>query len=196
MIATTDKTTSVYERDDAAIEALARPVDPGDIKYRQATYDINTTVKMLGYVDARYVMDRLDESVGSANWTNEYMEIKGRIFCRITINFPSGKTISKMDCGSETTFEQEKGVVSDALKRAAVLFGIGRDLYSLPDYKAETNARGKVSYGWLPPSLPQPHAVQTDSGNKASTNRPSDPEPPPIAFEPTPIQPPLSLIHI
>jgi len=118
------------------------------------------------------------------------MEIKDRIFCRITINFPSGKTISKMDCGAETRFEQEKGVVSDALKRTAVLFGIGRDLYSLPDYKAETNALGKVSFGWRPPSLPQAHAAQTDSGTKVSTGRPPEPEPPPISDDTPPPPPP------
>jgi len=195
MPVTTSKITyTENEQDAAVIEGLKRPVGMADIKWRQASAETSAKVKMLGYIDARYVMDRLDECAGATNWSNEYMEIKDRIFCRITINFPSGKTISKMDCGAETRFEQEKGVVSDALKRTAVLFGIGRDLYSLPDYWAETNAIGKTSYGWQPPnSLPQPKKSQTEPGDGVTISaQPPVPEPPPIAYEspPTPPAPP------
>ena len=127
------------------IEALHNPVPPDEVKWRQARYDKpNGYVKMLAYVDARYVMDVLDNVVGSENWQNEYMEIKGRIFCKLTIQLPSGKTVSKMDCGAETDIEAEKGAVSDALKRVAVLFGVGRDLYSMGDHFAVTNDRGYV----------------------------------------------------
>ena len=145
------------------IEALHLPVPPDEIKWRQARYDKpNGYVKMLAYVDARYVMDVLDNVVGSENWQNEYMEIKGRIFCKLTIQLPSGKTVSKMDCGVETDIEAEKGAVSDALKRVAVLFGIGRDLYSMGDHFAETNDRGYVDLNtWeTPRSEAIPEKVQ------------------------------------
>ena len=49
-----------------------------------------------------------------------------------------------MDCGTESNVEKQKGEASDAFKRAAVQFGIGRDLYNLPTYRAEmTEYNGK-----------------------------------------------------
>jgi hypothetical protein len=37
----------------------------------------------------------------------------------------------KSDCGTESQVEKQKGEASDAFKRAAVMWGIGRFLYSL-----------------------------------------------------------------
>ena len=114
---------------------------------------------MLTYVDARYVQDKLDEVVGVGNWTNEFYELKGRLFCRITINFlrEDGTigSISKTDCGVESNVEKEKGEVSDAFKRCAVHFGLGRDLYPKRDAKpliARCNANGKPPFNWTPES--------------------------------------------
>ena len=46
------------------IEALHNPVSPDEVKWRQARYDKpNGYVRMLAYVDARYVMDVLDNVV-------------------------------------------------------------------------------------------------------------------------------------
>ena len=89
---------------------------------------------MLRYIDARFVMDKLDLIVGSENWSNEYYEIKGNLFCKITIRFlredGTIDSISKMDCGTESNVEKQKGEASDSFKRCAVHFGLGRDLYS------------------------------------------------------------------
>ena len=53
-----------------------------------------------------------------------------------------------MDCGTEGNIEKEKAEASDALKRTAVQFGIGRDLYSSKNYRVELNEyNGK----WYPP---------------------------------------------
>jgi hypothetical protein len=127
-------------------------------KYRVGntfTYDGKKFANMLCYVDARYVQDKLDEVVGPTNWSSEFIEIKGNLFCKITITFQreDGKydTISKMDCGVESNVEKQKGEASDAFKRAAVQFGIGRDLYNPPkdnSYRVEmTEFKGK----WYPP---------------------------------------------
>ena len=180
------------------IEALHNPVSPDEIKWRQARYDKpNGYVKMLAYVDARYVMDVLDNVVGSENWQNEYMEIKGRIFCKLTIQLPSGKTVSKMDCGVETDIEAEKGAVSDALKRVAVLFGIGRDLYSMGDHFAETNDRGYVDLNtWeTPRSEAIPEKVQiprtgakeptTSALAQSQSDETAVESPPPVKHVPT-----------
>ena len=111
---------------------------------------------MLTYIDARYVMDRLDEVVGIGNWKSEFHELRNRLFCTITITFLREDgvvdTISKTDCGVESNVEKEKGEVSDAFKRCAVHFGIGRDLYSNTDprkYITELT-NGKAPFGWKP----------------------------------------------
>ena len=120
-------------------------------KYRVGstfTYNGKKIANMLCYVDARYVQDKLDEIVGVGNWSAEFIEIKRALFCRITISYLRDNgdigIVSKMDCGTESNVEKEKGEASDAFKRAAVHFGIGRDLYSLPNYRAEmTESNGK-----------------------------------------------------
>ena len=94
----------------------------------------NGGVSLLLYIDARAVMRLLDETVGAYNWTDEYREMHGSVFCKINIRDPeSGEWIGKEDVGSESNVEKEKGQVSDAFKRAAVKWGIGRELYTAPD---------------------------------------------------------------
>ena len=83
---------------------------------------------MLCYIDARDVMDRLDEVCGS-NWSDDYKEVKGRIVCTITID-----GVSRSDGAGDTEIEGEKGGLSDAFKRAAVKWGIGRYLYNASEY--------------------------------------------------------------
>lgn len=88
----------------------------------------------LAYIDARDVMDRLDEVVGNSNWEDSYTETpNGRVICTLRINFPGGGWISKSDGAGDTGTEGEKGAISDALKRAAVKFGVGRYLYAFPN---------------------------------------------------------------
>lgn len=84
--------------------------------------------KSLDYVDARFCMDRLDESVGPMNWKNEYKEVCGQLICGVSI-FDGDGWVTKWDVGTESNFEAEKGHFSDAFKRACVHWGIGRDLY-------------------------------------------------------------------
>ena len=121
-------------------------------KYRVGnTFDFNgkKLANMLCYIDARYVMDTLDKIVGVGNWDNEYFEIKRNLFCKITIRFEKEDgtigQVSKMDCGTESNVEKQKGESSDAFKRCAVQFGVARDLYSSPNYRVEMNEyKGKL----------------------------------------------------
>ena len=140
-------------------DLLQEPVPSNEIKYRQAKFGLSEgeSVQMLAYIDARYVMQVLDDTFGVENWSNEYVLLGRKTFCKLSATFPDGKVVSKMDVGAETDFEQEKGVVSDALKRTAVLFGIGRDLYSLPKYWAEAGFNGFVSRDWSPPTSSPSH---------------------------------------
>lgn len=87
--------------------------------------------KCVAYVDARQVQDRLDEVCGAVNWQVEYKEHKGNLFSSIGIYTPEG-WVWKSDCGTESNVEKQKGEASDAFKRAAVMWGVGRFLYDLP----------------------------------------------------------------
>jgi hypothetical protein len=84
----------------------------------------------LAYIDARTVMDRLDSVVGFTNWQCNYTPGVGTsIVCNIGINI--GQWIWKADGAGPSDMEADKGALSDAFKRAAVRFGIGRYLYEL-----------------------------------------------------------------
>ncbi|MEI3803123.1 Rad52/Rad22 family DNA repair protein [Agrobacterium sp. CCNWLW32] len=85
----------------------------------------------LAYLDARDVMDRLDQVCTPAFWQSEHFEAgKDRLGCRIGI-FINGQWVWKSDGAGDTDVEAEKGAFSSALKRAAVSWGIGRYLYDL-----------------------------------------------------------------
>lgn len=90
----------------------------------------------LAYIDARDVMNRLDDVCGPENWQDSYVETaKGRIICTISIRVPvfddGQQWVSKSDGAGDTDIEGDKGGISDAFKRAAVKWGIGRYLYDI-----------------------------------------------------------------
>lgn len=94
-------------------------------------------VVVLLYKTARTDMDILDETVGPANWTNDYREIKGNLYCGLAVREAEDKPfIWKWDCGIESREDdegnQKKGEASDAFKRAGFRWGIGRELYTAP----------------------------------------------------------------
>lgn len=99
-------------------------------KVNKKPYDANKPVKaqMLVYIDARDVQDRLDEVCGY-NWNNNLKEVAGRMVCEITIG-----GITKSDGAGDTDFEGEKGGISDAFKRSAVMWGVGRYLYNAKNF--------------------------------------------------------------
>lgn len=93
--------------------------------------------KMLDYITSRQVMDLLDEVVGPANWKEEKPSREGKnLYWGISIKI-DGEWVTKWDCGAESQIESEKGEASDAFKRAAVKWGIGRFLY--PDTPKQSN---------------------------------------------------------
>lgn len=91
-----------------------------------------TKAMALAYIDARDVMDRLDAVCGPHGWSNSFVETaKGRIVCTISLKV-GDEWVSKSDGAGDTDVEGEKGALSDAFKRCAVQWGIGRYLYRLP----------------------------------------------------------------
>lgn len=107
--------------------------------------------KYLLYQDARCATNILDETVTPFNWQVKYEEHKGNLFCYIGIKNPeTNEWIWKGDAGSESQVEKEKGEASDAFKRAAVKWGIGRELYTAPSIYIPNGEASKVtsiSYG-------------------------------------------------
>ena len=91
-------------------------------------------VQLLLYKTARTDMQLLDETVGAYNWQCKYEEIKGNLYCTVSIwDEKKQQWISKQDCGVESAFgDKEKGEASDARKRAGFAVGIGRELYTSP----------------------------------------------------------------
>ncbi len=108
----------------------------------------------VAYIDARQVMDVLDEVVGPGNWQDEYREVAGNVYCDLALRIPNhggpgapaADWVSKSDCGVESTFESEKGQASDAFKRAAVKWGIGRFLYRLDTVRLKSIELGNGKY--------------------------------------------------
>jgi len=93
----------------------------------------------LAYVDARDVMKRFDDVCGDL-WQVEY-PFDG--CCRIGIKIDN-EWIWRSNGAGETQVEGEKGKFSDAFKRAAVLWGVGRYLYYLPNTWCDLN-NGKIA---------------------------------------------------
>lgn len=95
---------------------------------------------VLGYIDSRDAQDRLDEVIWF-DWEDQYMEIKWRLYCGVTIKWKT-----RWDCGTESNTEQEKGEASDAFKRACVKRGLGRFLYTLPNMYITKDEAQKNKY--------------------------------------------------
>ena len=103
--------------------ALKRPFK--NVKWRKGYKN----GKDLVYIDARDVMDRLDTVFGVDGWQTKYEYMGDRMICNLSVRFDL-EWITKSDGAGDSNIEGEKGGISDSLKRAAVLLGIGRYLYN------------------------------------------------------------------
>lgn len=105
------------------------------------------------YKDARVDRSILNETVGRFGWQSEFVLVNGNLFCKVSIKNPEGQWISKMDVGTESNTEKEKGQASDAFKRACFAWGIGEELYSSPSVEIQlhtdeyTSGRETDKYG-------------------------------------------------
>ena len=89
--------------------------------------------RQLHYITARTAMNRLDSVLGPENWWDEYVPGENSVVCRLTVRLPDGSTLTKSDAGGYAGMadqgDDDKSGFSDAFKRAAVKFGVGRYLY-------------------------------------------------------------------
>jgi hypothetical protein len=170
--------------------ALAVPFDPGEVRWKPQTVSKDQKRALaVAYVDARVIQDRLDEVLGVMGWQDSYECLPdGSVVCRLRIRL-GGEWIEKMDVGGQSEQPDEgdrrKSAFSDALKRAAVKFGIGRYLYRLEAQWVDYDPQKKkiVSTPRLPPEALPPAAKPAPA--------PKAVEPvPPAAATPAPAVPP------
>lgn len=131
--------------------------------------------KMMDYVDARYVADRLDQICGPSDWksTVRQADFKSPGYAFITtieiwideleqwVGREDGGAQDEIQdrSGNKVSPENDfKGALSDSFKRAAVQWGIARDLYQ-PEKYADTIDLDQPST--MPASTPHSGGVRT-----------------------------------
>jgi hypothetical protein len=131
------------------------------------------------YISARHVMDRLDEVVGPSAWQDEFFVLaSGDVTCRLSVRL-GAEWVTKQDVGSQSEQPDDgdkmKAGFSDALKRSAVKFGIGRYLYTgrpLPwaDFDPKTKKFVNDPPVQLPPEFhPCPEDLWPADGQECAT---------------------------
>jgi hypothetical protein len=124
------------------LKELHAPFPATEIEWRVgSTTKDKTRGLALAYLTARHVMERLDEVCGPENWQDRYEFHGSRTVCYLSIKI-GDQWVTKADGAGDSDVEAEKGAISDALKRAAVKWGIGRYLYSLASPWVELEAHG------------------------------------------------------
>lgn len=146
---------------------LAAPFKYSEIEWRiQSCWKSGNDIKarVLAYVQARAIMDRLDDVVGIFGWSVNYTPSEKGFIASLGISC-GDQFKFKEDGAEQTNIEPFKGGLSSAFKRAASVWGIGRYLYSLEVGWAVivekstkgahyTNDKQIGSFYWLPPELP------------------------------------------
>ncbi len=134
----TEKTMPQNSPDEIA-RVLKRPFKPSQLGWKaQATSADKSKALAVPYIDARDVQNRLDEAVGIDGWRTSFVQLADHCtLCRLELCI-EGQWIPREDVGGASDQPDEgdrtKASVSDALKRAAVAWGVGRYLYYLPQY--------------------------------------------------------------
>lgn len=109
-----------------------------EVKVKQIT---KSGALLLLYKTARTDAKILDATVGPMNWTCDYVEIHGNLFCRVGIRENEKQDfVYKSDCGTESDQDdgnEKKAEASDSFKRSCSRWGIGRELYTSPQIWAD-----------------------------------------------------------
>lgn len=114
------------------LKRLAEPFPPDAVSWRVGSTTKDKSKGMaLAYIDSRDVQNRLDDVCGPENWQVRFPWSDGKaLACEIGIRI-GDEWVWKGDGAGATDVEADKGRFSDALKRAAVHWRIGRYLYDL-----------------------------------------------------------------
>ena len=154
------------------LAALSAPFDPSEVKFKPQMVKNNRALAM-PYVDARVIQDRLDEVLGVVGWQDDYQLLPdGSVACKLRVRI-GDEWVTKMDVGSPSEQpdggDRMKAAFSDALKRAAVKFGVGRYLYRIASQWVDYDSVKKQFA--RPPQLP---AFAQPGGSGRSTAKPAD----------------------
>jgi hypothetical protein len=161
--------------------ALAAPFEANEVKWKPQAVKGNRAMAV-GYVDARVIQDRLDDVLGVEGWQDEYELLPdGSVMCKLRL-WLGEQWVTKMDVGSPSEQpdggDRLKAAFSDALKRAAVKFGVGRYLYRLPVQWADYDPQKRQFTN--PPTLPTVSLPTKPSAEKPARAKPA-PAPKPAA---------------
>ncbi len=167
------------------LSKLKEPFPADDIEWRVSRAGTGGRngiyCRVLAYITARAIQQRLDDVCGPENWRVEeprLIEIKGGkeiksafavgISIRIggTVGHPTSdpyivnpEWVTKWDVAEPTNIEPAKGGFSGAMKRAGAQWGIGRYLYHLEETNAETADADPHVRGWHYAKLPKDGGV-------------------------------------
>ncbi|MEJ7862124.1 MAG: Rad52/Rad22 family DNA repair protein [Pyrinomonadaceae bacterium] len=113
----------------STLRELRKNVDPDLVKTREGWRDRNGNVHLVDYVEWHTVADILDQN--APNWMHAVKDIRqiGDIFTVTVAITIDGVTREGIGTGTADSEMGIKKAEHDALKRAAVKFGIARDLY-------------------------------------------------------------------
>jgi hypothetical protein len=129
------------------LKALRKNIDPELLRHREGWRDRNGSVRTIEYIEWHTVADILDET--APNWAHRVKDIRvlGDFVTVIVAITIGGITREGIGTGSARSEMGIKKAEHDALKRAAVKFGIARELYKREFEAIETDepAKGKTS---------------------------------------------------
>ena len=117
---------------------LSKPIPATLVRWRVGAVSGDKTRGLaLAYIDARTVFDALDAGVGPEAWATDFRVVGSLTYGGIGIRIGEA-WVWRWDTGGEREIEHgdhadanaAKSIPSDALKRAAVQWGIGRNLYA------------------------------------------------------------------
>ncbi|MDO8416330.1 MAG: Rad52/Rad22 family DNA repair protein [Agitococcus sp.] len=137
--------------------ALRAPFSATDISWKKGLVNHDAhQAQALPYINARAVQERLDTVVGPERWSETFTEVHAGdklVAARCTLSIQVGEEwVRKEDAAPFTTADLGlKGMYSDALKRAAVHWGIGRYLYAFTAPYVDLNEAGNFD---KQPTLP------------------------------------------
>ena len=123
------------------IKDLLKPLSVENIEFRVDNIikgrEGRMFAQILAYKDARADMRIADEALGQENWQCDFVrDSDSSMICKIGVKI-DGEWVWKAYNGTASNFESDKGTASDAFKRAWVMWGIGRHLYSFPSIFVE-----------------------------------------------------------
>lgn len=180
------------------LNRLLEPFELSELEWRIGSSgkkrDGSVWAKAFVYIEARAAQNRLDKVVGPLNWKTKYEfivsnnQIQG-VVCELSIRGENNEWVSKSDGAEPSDTEPFKGAISGAFKRSAVLWGIGRYLYSLSEGfveivdKSDPDARyakGKTKgptqeeyeFFWKPKPLPD-WALPSKKDTQAKVSTPN-----------------------